>query len=71
MSSTYPTNLATSLHPLHVNTQVPPLISAQELVHPELSNCTQLLHVPQTKCLLATGLPLFFVATISRSDESM
>ena len=52
-SSTSPTSLATSLHPWHANTQVPPRISAQELVHPELSKSTQLLQVPQTKLMSA------------------
>ena len=36
--STSPSNLANSLLPFHANTQVPDLISAQELVHLELSN---------------------------------
>ena len=72
-SSTSPTSLVTSLHPLHVNTQVPPRISAQELVHPDLSKSTQLLQVPQTKCLLAIiiGLPLFPEGAMSRSNDSM
>ena len=53
-SSTSPTNLATSVHPLHLNT-VLPFISAQGRVHPEVSNCIQQLQSQQTRCLLATA----------------
>ena len=67
-SSTFQTSLATTLHPLHANTREPPRISTQELVHPELSKSTQLLQVPQTKCLLAIVL---LIRAIPRSIESI
>ena len=67
--STFPTNTATSLHPLHVNIQIPQaLISAQDLGHPKLLYSTQLLQVPQTKFLLAIALLL--EVAISRSNVS-
>ena len=47
---------------------VPPPPSGQCL-HPELSNCTQQLHISQTKCILVIALLL--VGAISRSIESI
>ena len=32
-------------------------------MHPKVSKCNQLLHVPQTKCLLAIGLPIYVNVT--------
>ena len=70
-SSTSPTNLATSLHPLQVNTH--PAISVHECVHHEVSNCNQQLHsfrrTNACKCLLA--IVLLLVEAISRSIESI
>ena len=63
-----PTNLAACRHPLQVNPQAPLLISVQELVQPELSNCIQLLQRAHTKCLLGGGL---FFGGILRSTDSI
>ena len=63
-----PTNLAACLHPLQVNAQAPLLISAQDLVQPEVSNCIQLLQHAHTKCLLGGGL---FFGGILRSTDSI
>ena len=49
----------TSVHPLHVNAKLSPLVSDHVLPHPELSNCIQLLQLPHTRCLLATTFLLF------------
>ena len=63
-----PTNLAACRHPLQLNAQAPLLISVQDLVQPELSNCIQLLQLAHTKCLLGGGL---FFGGILRSTDSI
>ena len=63
-----PTNLAAFRHPLKVNAQAPLLISVQDLVQPELSNCIQLLQLAHTKFLLDGGL---FFGGILRSTDSI
>ena len=62
-----PTNLGACIHPLQVNAQAPLLISAQDLVQPELSNCIQLLQLAHTKCLLGGGL--FFGGILPSTDS--
>ena len=62
-----PTNLAACRHPLQVNAQAPLLISVQDLVQPELSNCIQLLQLAHTKCLLGGGL--FFGGILLSTDS--